>query len=471
NSEHDHSRSGFLPPKLTFGSPNDVYEKEADAAADKVLGTLTPEPINFSPGKNIVSRKCAACEEEEKIHRKESSSDSTSAAPSIVHDVLSAGGRSMDSETRSFMELRFNYDFSNVKIHDNDLAAKSAGSINALAYTSGNNVVFNSGQYNTNSDSGKRLLAHELTHVVQQEGVFKKTSGKSQSLENNSTPTIINRSPARSDTEEMHDDLVEEFRQENGFPPHGIDPGSGEPIGPSNAEIRFGGLLEKWLASKQPPSNQSATPSAPSSTTPSTPPASVPGVPAPVSAPTILSHGRVAAAACNTVANPEQCLHQIYVTDTLPKVIANIRNVNSPYSSAISAMYGSALSAAQALTTWPTQPTPAHRWGTSVTASGVPGAVTFGATTHNFTSFDIILQQFPGGANGLALSIGGPTAAIMLNEASIDAQMSDLEAIEQTMVHEAIHVLSSVVTANNAARTTGTPAIDPNLDEASYAQL
>src|SRR6185436_452726 len=178
NSEHDHSRSGFLPPKLTFGSPNDVYEKEADAAADKVLGTLTPEPINFSPGKNIVSRKCAACEEEEKIHRKESSSDSTSAAPSIVHDVLSAGGRSMDSETRSFMELRFNYDFSNVKIHDNDLAAKSAGSINALAYTSGNNVVFNSGQYNTNSDSGKRLLAHELTHVVQRNSSKEKINSK-----------------------------------------------------------------------------------------------------------------------------------------------------------------------------------------------------------------------------------------------------------------------------------------------------
>ena len=83
-------------------------------------------------------------------------------------DRYSASGRSMDEDTRSFMESRFNYDFSNVKIHDNELAAKSASSINALAYTSGNNIVFNSEQYNPGSDSGKRLLAHELTHVAQQ---------------------------------------------------------------------------------------------------------------------------------------------------------------------------------------------------------------------------------------------------------------------------------------------------------------
>ena len=166
----------FFQPKLTVGAPDDPLEKEADDMADKVMRMPMPGLISFSSGKNIVNRKCAACEEEEKIHRKESSSDSTSAAPSIVHDVLSAGGRSMDSETRSFMEPRFNYDFSKVKIHDNDLAAKSASSINALAYTSGNNVVFNSGQYNTNSDSGKRLLAHELTHVVQQRGKISKQS-------------------------------------------------------------------------------------------------------------------------------------------------------------------------------------------------------------------------------------------------------------------------------------------------------
>jgi Domain of unknown function (DUF4157) len=149
-------------------------EREADAMADKVMRMSMPEPIGFSSAKNSIQRKCAHCEEEEKkeqLQRKESNSEGASVAPSIVSDVLnSSSGKSLDNDSRSFMESRFNYDFSSVKIHDDDLAAKSAGSINALAYTSGNNIVFNSGQYNTTSDSGKRLLAHELTHVVQQNG-------------------------------------------------------------------------------------------------------------------------------------------------------------------------------------------------------------------------------------------------------------------------------------------------------------
>jgi len=160
----------FVQRKLTIGSPDDPLEKEADDMADKVMRMEMPSPIELSSAKNSVHRKCAHCEEEEKqVQRKESSNDSVSLAPSIVHNVInSSGGRSLDADTRSFMEPRFNYDFSNVKIHDNDPAAKSAGSINALAYTSGNNIVFNTGQYNTSSDPGKRLLAHELTHVVQQ---------------------------------------------------------------------------------------------------------------------------------------------------------------------------------------------------------------------------------------------------------------------------------------------------------------
>jgi peptidoglycan hydrolase-like protein with peptidoglycan-binding domain len=160
-----------VSPKLSIGSPDDPLEREADDMADKVMRMEIPEPISFSQNKNSVSRKCAHCEEEEKkeLNRKENSSEQVSEAPTVVHDVLNSSGHPMDADTRSFMESRFNYDFSDVKIHNGDLAAKSADSINALAYTSGNNLVFNSGQYNTNSDPGKRLLAHELTHVVQQQ--------------------------------------------------------------------------------------------------------------------------------------------------------------------------------------------------------------------------------------------------------------------------------------------------------------
>lgn len=82
---------------------------------------------------------------------------------------LSAGsGRSLDRNTRSFMESRFDHDFSGVRIHDDGRADESARSLDALAYTYGNNIVFGSGQYNPGSVSGKHLLAHELAHVVQQ---------------------------------------------------------------------------------------------------------------------------------------------------------------------------------------------------------------------------------------------------------------------------------------------------------------
>src|SRR5690606_29507469 len=81
---------------------------------------------------------------------------------------IHSSGSKLDTATRSFMEGKFGYDFSNVKIHDSTLAAKSAYSINAHAYTSGNSIVFNKGQYNPSTNNGKKLLAHELTHVVQQ---------------------------------------------------------------------------------------------------------------------------------------------------------------------------------------------------------------------------------------------------------------------------------------------------------------
>jgi hypothetical protein len=74
----------------------------------------------------------------------------------------------LSNEARNFYEPRFGYDFSQVKVHTDTVAAKSAQSINALAYTSGNNIVFNHNQFNENSENGKKLLAHELTHVVQQ---------------------------------------------------------------------------------------------------------------------------------------------------------------------------------------------------------------------------------------------------------------------------------------------------------------
>ncbi len=91
-----------------------------------------------------------------------------SSVPPIVNDVLSGSGQPLDAATRAYLEPRFGHDFSQVRVHTDGRAAQSAQTVNALAYTVGHNVVFGSGQYQPHTLSGKFLLAHELTHVVQQ---------------------------------------------------------------------------------------------------------------------------------------------------------------------------------------------------------------------------------------------------------------------------------------------------------------
>lgn len=88
---------------------------------------------------------------------------------SPVHDVVNSGGNSLDAETRTDMESRFGgQDFGDVRVHTDGAANESAKSVNAQAYTVGSNIVFQQGNYDPGSDSGKHMLAHELTHVVQQ---------------------------------------------------------------------------------------------------------------------------------------------------------------------------------------------------------------------------------------------------------------------------------------------------------------
>jgi hypothetical protein len=94
----------------------------------------------------------------------------SSEAPPIVHDVLRSPGQSLDPAARSFMEPRFGYDFSKVRVHADSQAAKSAEEVNAQAYTVGSNIVFGANQGAAGNLSHQRLLAHELAHVVQQGG-------------------------------------------------------------------------------------------------------------------------------------------------------------------------------------------------------------------------------------------------------------------------------------------------------------
>jgi hypothetical protein len=88
--------------------------------------------------------------------------------PSPVHDVVSSGGRPLEPDVRADMETRLGADFGDVRVHDDSAAHRSAQSVNAHAYTVGSNIVFQRDKYDPGSDGGRTMLAHELTHVVQQ---------------------------------------------------------------------------------------------------------------------------------------------------------------------------------------------------------------------------------------------------------------------------------------------------------------
>ncbi|HEX8558109.1 MAG TPA: DUF4157 domain-containing protein [Pyrinomonadaceae bacterium] len=92
---------------------------------------------------------------------------SPSVAPPLVHETLRSQGSPLDASTRAFMEPRFGHDFGRVRVHTDERAAASARAVGASAYTVGDQIVFAAGRYSPASDAGRRLLAHELTHVAQ----------------------------------------------------------------------------------------------------------------------------------------------------------------------------------------------------------------------------------------------------------------------------------------------------------------
>jgi hypothetical protein len=161
--------SGPMQAKLKVGAVNDPLKHEADRVADAV--TRMPAPV--SPRASVppqVSRKCAAREnDDERLQKKADGPQAAGGeAPGIVREALRSPGQPLDTLSRAYFEPRFGRDFSQVRVHTGVRAAESARAVNALAYTVGKDVVFGCGHYEPGSRDGKRLLAHELTHVAQQ---------------------------------------------------------------------------------------------------------------------------------------------------------------------------------------------------------------------------------------------------------------------------------------------------------------
>ncbi|MCV9930371.1 DUF4157 domain-containing protein [Flavobacterium sp. LS1R49] len=229
------ANTSFFSPKiqkkLKTGTVGDHYEVEADKVADKVVNkdfsgggllqskeevqqkpiseTISSvqrkemkeeEPVQKKTDKKEeekpVQAKCKDCEKEDKVQKKEEKEKEKEKpiqkkeknTESEVHDKdiegkldnSKGGGTSLDKRTKGEMESGFGNDFSNVKIHTDSNAVQMSQELGAQAFTSGNDVYFNEGKYNPNSKEGKHLLAHELTHTVQQTGMVQKST-----LENN----------------------------------------------------------------------------------------------------------------------------------------------------------------------------------------------------------------------------------------------------------------------------------------------
>lgn len=159
-----------LQTKLAVNQPGDAFEQEADRVAAQVMRMSVPGMVRSDGSAEKVQRKCAECEDEEKktgLQKKEAGAGPQVAPPS-VHNVLNSPGHPLDPATRAFMEPRFGYDFSQVRVHTDQQASESARDVNALAYTVGKHTVFSAGQYAPNSVVGRQLIAHELAHVIQQ---------------------------------------------------------------------------------------------------------------------------------------------------------------------------------------------------------------------------------------------------------------------------------------------------------------
>ena len=147
-----------LQKKLPISSPGDEFEREADRVAEQVIRMPDAriERPHHDAGIPLVQRRAT------------NGSSGLMEAPPMVHDVLNSPGLPLDAATRAFFEPRFGHDFGFVRVHADQAAAASANAVNALAYTVGSHIAFAAGHYSPTTKPGQRLIAHELSHVLQQ---------------------------------------------------------------------------------------------------------------------------------------------------------------------------------------------------------------------------------------------------------------------------------------------------------------
>ncbi len=177
--------SGLIQPMLKMNEPGDEYEQEADRVADDVMRMTDEEALHLSQSGLRIQRKCSGCtsgggacsdcaDEEEGVIQPKEISDQTSplfqGLENQIHSIR-GNGQPLPESLRNFFEPRFGADFGQVRVHADSRASETAKQISARAFTVGKDVVFGVDEYSPNSREGRRLIAHELTHVLQQ-GAF-----------------------------------------------------------------------------------------------------------------------------------------------------------------------------------------------------------------------------------------------------------------------------------------------------------
>ena len=173
--------AGMIQKKLAISQPGDEYEREAEHVAEQVMrmsaqgtlaGTASSSAVSGVQRNCSCGGTCGDCRKNKygRLQSKRVSVNSLSQAeaPPVVDKTLRSSGQPLDPAVRAFMEPRFGHDFSRVRVHCGTIADQSARGVNAHAYTRGHNIVFAAGQYAPGTRDGNRLLAHELTHVLQQ---------------------------------------------------------------------------------------------------------------------------------------------------------------------------------------------------------------------------------------------------------------------------------------------------------------
>ena len=171
-----------LQTKLKVNEPGDIYEQEADRVANQVMATSARHSVSGAPPH---------------IQRFSGQSHELHAVAASVDQALTSPGKPLEPGLRQGMEQRFGCDFSRVRLHTGVTARQSACDLNADAYTVGNDIVFGAGRFSPGTHQGRRLLAHELTHVVQQSGAAQIHGGQNQNSRKQHPSLSANYSIAR----------------------------------------------------------------------------------------------------------------------------------------------------------------------------------------------------------------------------------------------------------------------------------